>query len=148
MATRTAAGSGFTAPTWVLLSAQSIVVAGALHLIMAVQTFETDVLFIVLTFGISPAQLLFGAVLRRGVHAVDAVLAAAAAVALVVLYLYCHTAVLPSGRGINVAGTLVLGGELVAVSRVGALLSDRLLRWLTRGLLCAGLLCCVVWFAV
>lgn len=148
MGTRTAVGSGFTAPTWVLLSAESIVVAGALHLIMAAQTFEADLLFVVLTFGISPAQLLLGAVLRRGVHAVDAALAAAAAVGLVVLYLYCHTAVLPHGQGINVAGTLALGGELVAVSRVGALLSDRLLRWLTRGLLGAGLLCCVVWVAV
>lgn len=134
---------------WLLLLAEATLVAIVLHLVTDIQQLGEPLLFGVLFLGIAPLQILFGATLRREV--VPVVALAAAVLALLVLGWYVYSRVgtphpFATGQGANVAGTVVLAVELIAVGGVGLAMPGQLRRWVVRSLLGLGIAFWLVWF--
>ena len=142
----------FTPATWTLLAAESVIAAGVLHLVVDVQNLDADLLFAVLFLGVGPLQVLFGALVTRGVRPVVAVLALLGAVGIAVLYVHARTTAVPAPpttagtRATDLPGTVLLACELVAVGGLGALLPSGIRRWTTKGLLGIGVAFWLLWF--
>jgi hypothetical protein len=134
---------------WLLLAAETTLVAILLHLVTDIQQLGEPLLFAVLFLGIAPLQILFGATLRREIGSVLAL--AATVVALVVLGLYVYSRVstphpFATGQAADVAGTVVLAVELSAVGGIGLALPGQLRRWTVRSLLGLGIAFWLFWF--
>lgn len=136
---------------WLLLAAETTLVAIVLHLVTEIQQLGEPLLFAVLFLGVAPLQLLFGATLRRQVG--SALGMAAAVVAIVVLGLYVYSRVssphpFATDQGVNVAGTVVLAVELIAVGGIGLAMPGQVHRWTVRSLLGLGIAFWLFWFFV
>jgi hypothetical protein len=145
----------FTPSIWTLLAAESIIVAGLLHVIVGVQNLGEYLLFAVLFLGIGPLQMLFGTMVARGVRPVVAVLALVAAVALIALYIQSREAIVtravaqaPGGspRSTDLPATILLMCELIAVGGLGAVVPATVRTWIVRSLLTVGVVFWLAWF--
>jgi hypothetical protein len=149
------AGPRFTPSIWTLLAAEAIIVAGVLHEIVGVQNMATYLMFGVLFLGVGPLQLLFGAMVARGVRPVAAVLAVVVAVVVIALYIQSREAVVtravakaPGGspRSTDLPATLILTCELIAVGGLGAVVPASVRSWIVRSLLTVGVVFWLAWF--
>jgi hypothetical protein len=137
--------------TLIVLAAESIVIAGALHLVGNVQSLSEQLMFALLFFGVGPLQMLLGSRLRRGVSPVTAVFTLVVTVALVMIYVHSHSGARPYATGsysLDVWATVVLGLELIAFAGVGALLPATTRKWITRALLGIGVIFWLGWFSI
>ncbi len=156
MATITAPASSteraWLAPwTLIVLAAESLVVAGALHLIGNIQSLSEQLLFALLFFGIGPLQMLLGNRLRRGVSPVTAVFTLVVTVALVMFYVHSHSGARPYATGsyaLDVWATVVLAFELIAFAGVGALVPAQVRKWIVTALLSIGVVFWLGWFSI
>jgi hypothetical protein len=116
---------------WTLAAAAVVTLAGALHLVAALEHLGHDVRFAVFFLGVGAAQVAAGPSLRRGMAPAAAVTVLAGSVGLVLLYLYSRTIGLQVGphadrpEDPDALGLAVVACELVAVAAVAALLPPR-----------------------
>jgi hypothetical protein len=116
---------------WTLAAAAVVTLAGALHLVAALEHLGHDVRFAVFFLGVGAAQVGVGPSLRRGMAPAAAVTVLAGSVGLVLLYLYSRTIGLHVGphadrpEDPDALGLAVVACELVAVAAVAALLPPR-----------------------
>jgi hypothetical protein len=116
---------------WTLAAAAVVTLAGALHLVAALEHLGHDVRFAVFFLGVGAAQVAAGPSLRRGMAPAAAVTVLAGSVGLVLLYLYSRTIGLHVGphadrpEDPDALGLAVVACELVAVAAVAALLPPR-----------------------
>ena len=137
--------------TLILLATESLVIAGALHLIGNIQNLSEQLLFALLFFGVGPLQMLLGNRLRRGVSPVTGVFALVITVALVMLYVHGHSGARPYATGsysLDVWATIVLAVELIAFAGVGALVPPHVRKWITTALLSIGVVFWLGWFSI
>lgn len=128
-------------------------VAGATHLLVALDHLTHDPRFSVFFLAIGAAQLVVAHRMRRGAHpgAVTAVIAAT--VGLLVLYLASRTVALSFGphadrpQDADLLGTVVVVAETVAVATLPVLLPAAWRARVLNGLLAAGVVVWLVWFA-
>jgi uncharacterized membrane protein len=128
-------------------------VAGAAHLLVALDHLTHDPRFSVFFLVTGAAQLVVAHRMRRGAHpgAVTAVIAAT--VGLLVLYLVSRTVALSFGphadrpEDADLLGTVVVVAELVAVATLPVLLPAAWRARVLNGLLAAGVAVWLAWFA-
>ncbi len=136
---------------WAALGPGGLLVAGAAHLLAALDHLTHDPRFAVFFLVVGAAQLVGAPALRRGARPAFVVAAVASTVALLLLYVASRTVVLPLGphadrpEDPDLLGTVVVLGEVVALAVLPRLLPPAHRRAVANGVLLVGIGVWVAW---
>lgn len=149
-------GAGGAAPPagrWADAAALGLVVAGACHLLTALEHLTHDVRFAVFFLAAGVVQVCLGPGLRRRARPAVVAAALAGTVGLLLLYLVSRTVALELGphadrpEDPDPLGTVVVVAELVAVAALPALLPPRGRAVALNAVLAVGVAVWLAWFA-
>lgn len=136
---------GTAVDRWGSVAPGGLAVAGAAHLLAALDHLTHDPRFTAFFLAVGAVQLVAAPALRRGARPGFVLAAVASTVVLLVLYVASRTVVLPLGphadrpEDADLLGTLVVLGEVVALAALPRLLPPALRRAVVNGVLLVGI---------